>query len=89
MFVGTVEAKRDLDDMLRLLKENHYTRAALAPMLLVAGEHANKDMAGDDPDSWKSRFAQSGITPRCIVKGIGEYRAIREMYEEKLAALIG
>ncbi len=89
VFVGTVEAKLDLGDMLRLLKQNRYTRAALAPMLLVAGEHANHDMAGDDPDSWKSQFAQNGITPRCIIKGIGEYRAIRKMYYQKLGALIG
>jgi sirohydrochlorin cobaltochelatase len=89
VFVGTVEAKLDIGDVLRLVQQNGYRQAALAPMMLVAGDHAIHDMAGDEPDSWKNQFLSAGITPRCVMRGIGEYKAVRALYLRKLEALLG
>ena len=48
--------------------------------MLVAGDHAVNDMAGEEPDSWKSQLENAGITVRCALEGLGEVPAIRELY---------
>ena len=55
-FVGTVEATPSLDDVMAAVKKGNYKRVVLEPLMVVAGDHANNDMAGDDKDSWKSQF---------------------------------
>lgn len=89
IFVGTVEASPDIQDILAELKKRGYKKAILAPLMLVAGDHAANDMAGDDPESWKSILEREGIQTRAVVKGLGEYPEIREIYLEHLKELLG
>lgn len=57
-------------------------RVYLVPFMIVAGDHAKHDMAGDEPDSWKSLVAQAGYEPRCICRGLGELEAVWELLED-------
>ena len=54
--------------------------------MVVAGDHAVNDMAGDEEDSWKSLIAAQGCEPLCILRGLGEYEAVRAMYVEHAKA---
>lgn len=78
-YVGTVEAEPTLEEVLAKVKEGDYKRAVLRPLMIVAGDHANNDMAGDEEDSWKSQFEKEGLEVECEVKGLGELPAIREI----------
>ncbi len=78
-FVGTVEAKPDLDDVLAAVCEGEYTRVVLRPLMIVAGDHANNDMAGDGEDSWKSAFQAAGYDVACVVQGLGELADIQAL----------
>ena len=80
-FVGTVEAAPTLEDVIKLVQAGKYERVVLRPMMIVAGDHANNDMAGDEEDSWKSAFEVNGFQGRviCEVKGLGELEAIRQL----------
>lgn len=78
-FVGTVEATPSVDDVLAKVKEGDYKKVVLEPLMIVAGDHANNDMAGDDDDSWKSVFEAAGYEVECVVRGLGEMPAIREI----------
>ena len=79
-FMGTVEAYPDLDVLIRQVNSTAARRVHLAPFMLVAGDHANNDMAGEEEDSWKSRFEKAGYEVVCHLKGLGEYESIREIY---------
>ncbi|MBR6259541.1 MAG: sirohydrochlorin cobaltochelatase, partial [Oscillospiraceae bacterium] len=59
-YIGTVEAEPSLDDVLALVQAGDYTRVVLEPLMIVAGDHANNDMAGDEEDSWKTVFESAG-----------------------------
>lgn len=83
-FIGTVEAYPDLDVLIRQVDHVHPKRVHLAPFLLVAGAHANNDMAGNKVTSWKSRFEAAGYEVVCHIKGLGEYESIRNIYLEHL-----
>lgn len=78
-FVGTVEAEPSLDDVLELVKAGDYEKVVLQPMMIVAGDHANNDMAGDDEDTWKTAFESAGYPVECVLKGLGECEAIRQL----------
>lgn len=78
-FVGTVEAEPSLDDVLELVKAGNYEKVVLQPMMIVAGDHANNDMAGDDEDTWKTAFEGAGYQVECVLKGLGEYEAIQQL----------
>ena len=73
-FVGTVEATPSLDDVMAAVKKGNYKRVVLEPLMVVAGDHANNDMAGDDDDSWKSQFEVSGAFDSIDtqIAGLGE-----------------
>ena len=79
-FMGTVEAYPDLDVLIRQVNHIHPRQVHLAPFMLVAGDHANNDMAGDEKDSWKSQFEAAGYEVVCHIKGLGEYESIRKLY---------
>ena len=79
VFVGTVEAEPGLDDMVRKAQEAGLKRVILTPLLIVAGDHATNDMAGDEPDSWKSVFIEKGFQVSCVIKGLGEYKDMRSI----------
>jgi len=78
--VGTVEAWPDLGTLIGTVKERGFSRAVMTPLMLVAGDHANNDMAGEGPESWLSRFGAAGIEARAVVRGLGEYPEIRELF---------
>ena len=79
-FVGTVEAEPTVEDVISKVKEGGYKKVILEPLMVVAGDHANNDMAGDDEDSWKSLFKAEGIEVECLLRGLGENEDIRQIY---------
>lgn len=80
VFVGTVEAYPDLDTVIRQVKKTNARQVLLTPLMVVAGDHAVNDMASDDPESWKSAFQKEGYQVECVVRGLGEYPFIRDIY---------
>ena len=83
-FIGTVEAEPSLEDVLALVKEGSYERVVLEPMMVVAGDHANNDMAGDEDGSWKRAFEAEGYEVTCLLRGLGENEDIQNLYIEHL-----
>ena len=82
-YVGTVEAEPSIDDVLKALKEKGtYKRVILEPLMVVAGDHANNDMAGDETDSWKSVLEKAGFEVECVIEGLGQIPAIQDIYVE-------
>lgn len=84
VFMGTVEAYPDLNTLIRQVKKTSAKRVHLCPFMLSAGDHANHDMAGEQGDSWKSLFEAAGYEVICHLKGLGEYKSIRNIYLEHL-----
>ena len=78
--VGTVEFTPGFEPVLARIRERRPALVRLAPLMVVAGDHACNDMAGDEPDSWKSRIRAEGFPVECVLRGMGEYEAIRERY---------
>lgn len=89
-FVGTVEATPSLEDVLAKVQAGDYERVILEPLMVVAGDHANNDMAGDDEDSWKSQFDASGAfdSVDCQIAGLGRIEAVEDLYVEHTKAAI-
>lgn len=88
-YVGTVEATPALDDIVAALKEKgNYTKVVLEPLMVVAGDHANNDMAGDEEDSWKTSLEAEGFEVECLIHGLGENEAIRQIYVNHVQAAI-
>lgn len=88
ILVGTVEGYPDLDTLLRHVRASGAVRVLLTPLMVVAGDHAVNDMAGDGEDSWKTVFESAGLEVRCVLRGLGEYAGVREMYTEHTGAAI-
>ncbi len=82
VFVGTIGDHKVLEVMKYRVRENGYSKVVLAPLLIVAGAHATKDMAGAHDNSWKSQFTAGGFEVSCVMKGLGEYKAIRQIFVE-------
>jgi sirohydrochlorin cobaltochelatase len=80
IFIGTVEAWPGIEEILQQLQNAGYTKVNLTPFMLVAGDHATNDMASDDPDSWKTLIEQQGIQVTALLRGLGEYPEIRQIY---------
>ena len=87
-YVGTVEAEPSLEDVLGAVKKGSYKRVVLRPMMIVAGDHANNDMAGDEEDSWKSVFEGAGYDVVCVVEGLGGIPAVQEILTEHAQAAV-
>jgi sirohydrochlorin cobaltochelatase len=79
IFIGTVEAEPSLEDMLDMVTNYGASKVVLLPLMIVAGDHANNDMAGDEPDSWKSKFIAAGFEVECVLNGLGQYTGIQEL----------
>ena len=88
IFVGTVEAFPACEDVIKLVKAAKFKKVVLTPLMLVAGDHANNDMAGDEDDSWKTQFTKAGFKVDTLIKGLGEYPAIRKLYVEHVAGAL-
>lgn len=86
-YIGTVEASPSIDDVIAALKEKgSYKKVVLEPLMVVAGDHANNDMAGEEEDSWKTVLEQEGFEVECILEGLGQIEAIQDIYVEHLKA---
>ncbi len=81
-YVGTVEATPSVDDVLAEVKKGNYKRVVLEPLMIVAGDHANNDMAGGGDDSWKSIFEREGYEVECVLRGLGELEPIQQLFVE-------
>ena len=93
VFIGTVEGEPEdtaCEAVIEKLKEAGYKKVILRPLMVVAGDHANNDMAGDDDDSWKSQFEASGVFDSIDtqIAGLGEIDAIQQLYVAHTQAAI-
>ena len=91
-FVGTVEATPSLDDVLALVQAGNYKKVVLRPLMIVAGDHANNDMAGDEEGSWKAAFEDAGYEVTTVVEGLGQLEAIQDLlvqHAQAAAATLG
>lgn len=88
-FVGTVEATPSLDDIVAAVKAGGYKKVVLQPLMVVAGDHANNDMAGDEEDSWKTVLTNEGFEVECVLKGLGEIESVQNVYDEHVKNAIG
>ncbi|MDD5945654.1 MAG: sirohydrochlorin cobaltochelatase [Clostridia bacterium] len=85
VFVGTVEGYPDTEQVLKYVLECGYKNALLQPFMIAAGDHANNDMAGNGAESWKNIFEKAGISTQCVIKGLGEYAGIQDMFADHTA----
>lgn len=88
VFIGTVEGYPDIDKVKADLSSYNPKKVVLLPLMIVAGDHANNDMAGDEEDSWKTQLKKEGYEVECIVKGLGEYKGIQEMFAQHCNAAL-
>ena len=84
IFVATVDGKVTIKDVVEKLKGKKFRKILLKPFMIVAGDHAKNDMASDEKDSWKTILQNEGYEVIPILKGLGEYEFIREMFMSKL-----
>ena len=87
-FVGTVEATPSLDDVIAAVKASGYKKVVLRPLMIVAGDHANNDMAGDEDGSWKTEFEKAGFEVTTVVEGLGSVQAIQDLFVAHAQAAI-
>lgn len=88
-FVATVEASPTFDDVAKAAKDAGYTKAVLRPMMVVAGDHANNDMADEsDPESFASIMKAAGFEVESVIEGLGQLEAIDELYVKHVEAAI-
>lgn len=81
-YVGTVEATPSLDDIVAAVGEKEYKKVVLQPLMIVAGDHANNDMAGDEDGAWKKVFEDAGYEVTCNLKGLGEMEIVQGLFVE-------
>jgi sirohydrochlorin cobaltochelatase len=80
-YVGTVEARPSVDDVISAVGMSDCSKVVIRPLMLVAGNHAVNDMSDPgNPESWYSRFAAAGYETECIIEGLGQIAAIRGIY---------
>ena len=83
VFIGTVEGEPEetaCENVIEAVKAAGYTNVVIRPLMVVAGDHANNDMAGSDDDSWKSMFEAAGLNVTCQISGLGRIEAIEQLY---------
>jgi len=93
VFIGTVEGEPEetaCENVIETIREAGYTKVILRPLMVVAGDHANNDMAGDDEDSWKSMFEASGAfeSVDTQISGLGRIEEVQKLYINHLAEVI-
>lgn len=98
IFLGTVEASPSVQELIHEISNYGISakncdspkncfpieKVVLAPFMIVAGDHAHNDMAGDHPESWASRFQSAGYEAESVLKGLGAYQKIRELFVEHI-----
>ena len=88
VFIGTVEAEPTIQDLVREVTAFQPSKIYLTPFMIVAGDHAHNDMAGNASDSWVCQFREAGFEVCPVLKGLGEYPGIRAMFVEHARAAI-
>ncbi|MDR1622712.1 MAG: sirohydrochlorin cobaltochelatase [Synergistaceae bacterium] len=89
IFLGTVESTPTFDDVLAALKKTRVKSLVLAPFMIVAGDHANNDLAGaDDPESWLSLFKKEGYEVEPYLVGLGQYPEIAKLFVKRIEELV-
>ena len=84
IFIATVEGKVTIKDVIEKMKGKGFKKILLKPFMIVAGDHAKNDMSSDNEDSWKTMLKNEGYEVTSVLKGMGEYKFIREMFMDKL-----
>lgn len=84
IFLGTVEAYPSMESLMKMVNAYKPSKVILAPFMIVAGDHAKNDMAGDDEESWYNRFKNAGYEVEPVLKGLGEYPGIRQIFVKHL-----
>ena len=87
-YVGAVESYPDVHDEIKRLKHAKVEKVYMQPLMMVAGNHAHNDMASDQPNSWKTVLKENDIVGHPVLKGLGEYEEIQEMFIAKLRTTI-
>ena len=91
VFIGTVEGEPEetaCEAVIEAVKAAGYTKVVLRPLMVVAGDHANNDMAGSEDDSWKTMFEAAGFTVDCQIHGLGEIADVQALYVAHTKAAI-
>ena len=82
VYLGGVEGAKNIDDIIKQLKSQNISKVWLAPLMVVAGDHAHNDMAGADADSWANKLRNAGFDVSINLKGLGEIPGIAEIFIE-------
>ena len=91
VFIGTVEGEPEetaCEAVIEAVKAAGYTNVVLRPLMVVAGDHANNDMAGSEEDSWKTMFEAAGFTVDCQIHGLGGIADVQALYVAHTKAAI-
>ncbi len=88
LYVGTVEGAPSFAEVKEMLIKKKIKKAYLVPFMTVAGDHAMNDMAGDEPDSWKSQLTKAGIEAVPVMQGLAEFDGIVDMWIERLKGVM-
>lgn len=87
VLVGTVDGFPDFRNVMSKLEIGGMKKVTLLPFMVVAGDHAKNDMAGEE-DSWKEKLLVTGYEVKAVVKGLGEMKGIRNIYQEHIEAVL-
>lgn len=87
-YIATVEGSKTIMDIVPILKEKNIKKIVLKPFMLVAGDHATNDMAGDEEDSWKSILLSEGFEVETYLNGLGENESVQEIFVSHLKDMI-
>lgn len=87
VLVGTVEGFPDLKDVMTKLEISGSKKVTLMPFMIVAGDHAKHDMAGEE-DSWKTELEENGYEVKAVVKGLGEMKGIRNIFMDHIEDIL-
>jgi sirohydrochlorin cobaltochelatase len=88
VFVGTVEGFPALENVMANVTAYGASKIVLYPFMVVAGDHASNDMAGDEEDSWKVILTDAGFEVECVLEGLGQNAGIRAIYIDHIKAAI-
>jgi sirohydrochlorin cobaltochelatase len=83
-YVGTIEGMPSYDDVLSRIKSSRVKNVLIAPAMLVAGDHAHNDIAGDEEDSWKSMLESEGFRVTPVLSGLGQNKAVHNLILDKM-----
>lgn len=89
VFLGTVEGYPTFDDVIKMVEDKGYDSVVLMPFMIVAGDHANNDMAGDEEDSWKTAFKSAGFEVEVYLHGLGENEDFQNIFVQRIYNTLG